>query len=617
MSNYTTIIIFVLVFGGFFVFMAILQRNSLDGIKARPAGNGQHGAARWAFKRELYKTYKFLPYTVSKWRKGILRPTDTQGTILGYRKSLKKVTALIDEGDNHTLMIAAAGAGKTACFLYPNIEYACASGMSFLVTDTKGDIFRLMGTIAKKYYDYRVSVIDLRNPTKSDGFNMLKLVNEYTDRHKKSKSLTDKAKAEKYAKIIAKTIIHTNSNTDYGQNSFFYEAAEGLLTAAILIVAEFSKPEKRHIVSVYKIIQDLLAPSPIKDKSYFQLMMLRLPQDHKARWFAGAALNTSEEAMRSVMSTALSRLNGFLDSELEQILCFESCIDAEKFCNEKSALFLVLPEEDQTKHFLISLIVQQLYREILSVADELGGTLKNRVMFYLDEIGTIPKIESAEMMFSASRSRKVSIVAIIQSLAQLQKNYGKEGAEIIVDNTQNTIFGGFAPNSTTADTLSKALGEQTVLSGSVSKGKQNDSQSLQMIGRPLMTADELKALPKFKFIVMKTGSYPMKTDMKLFFEWGITFEEPYQVEEKSERKVEYADRLEIEKNIAVKFSPKEKVQHENRATEEPQAAENHEPEELTEQSAEFIEKQELQTETTENRKAEWLRKSRELNKKNE
>ena len=140
--------------------------------------------------------------------------------------------------------------------------------------------------------------------------------------------------------------------------------------------------------------------------------------------------------MQSVLSTALSRLNAFLDSELEQILCFDTAIDAEKFCTEKSAIFLVMPEEDSTKYFIISLIVQQLYREILSVADEYGGRLPNRVMMFLDEIGTIPKIESAEMMFSASRSRRMSIVAIIQSFAQLEKNYGREGSAIIIDNCQ-------------------------------------------------------------------------------------------------------------------------------------------------------------------------------------
>ena len=215
--------------------------------------------------------------------------------------------------------------------------------------------------------------------------------------------------------------------------------------------------------------------------------------------------------------TALSRLNSFLDSELEQILCFDTEIDAEEFCNQKSAIFLVMPEENPNTFFMISLIIQQLYREILSVADENDGKLKTRCVFFCDEFGTLPKIESAEMMFSASRSRRLQIVPIIQSFAQLEKNYGKEGSEIIIDNTQLTIFGGFAPNSSSADILSKALGNRTVMTGSVSRSKNDPSQSLQMIERPLMTPDELKSLPKGNFIVMKTGCYPMRVKLKLFF----------------------------------------------------------------------------------------------------
>lgn len=255
------------------------------------------------------------------------------------------------------------------------------------------------------------------------------------------------------------------------------------------------------------------------------------------------------------MSTALSRLNAFLDSELEQILCFDTEIDAERFCNEKSAIFLVMPEENPNTFFMISLIIQQLYREILLVADENGGKLKNRCVFFCDEFGTLPKIESAEMMFSASRSRRLQIVPIIQSFAQLEKNYGKEGSEIIIDNTQLTIFGGFAPNSSSADVLSKALGSRTVMTGSVSRSKNDPSQSLQMIERPLMTPDELKSLPKGNFIVMKTGCYPMKVKLKLFFKWGIEFEEPYEMEEQGNRKVKYANKNELIDEIIRRYHP--------------------------------------------------------------
>ncbi len=553
---------------------------SLNHIKSRTVGDGQHGTARWATRQEIKKTYKHIPFTPEKWRKQAAKgqtPTVTcitkkrlfkrknqkekpeealpQGIVVGCTGN---TTAMIDTGDVHALMIGAAGVGKTAYWLYPCIEYACASGMSFLSTDTKGDIMRNYGKIVQQY-GYHVSVIDLRNPTRSNGNNLLHLVNKYMDLYQANPDkLVYKARCEKYAKIISKTIILSGMDAaSFGQNAYFYDAAEGLLTATILLVAEFCKPEQRHIVSVFKIIQELLAPSGKKGKNQFQQLMELLPNDHKAKWFAGAALNTAEQSMASVMSTALSRLNSFLDSELEQILCFDTEVDAEKFCKEKSALFIIMPEENPATFFMISLIIQQLYREILAVADENGGKLKNRCVFFCDEYGTLPKIESAEMMFSASRSRRLQIVPIIQSFSQLEKNYGKEGAEIIIDNTQLTIFGGFAPQSSSAEVLSKALGSRTVMSGSVSRSKNDPSESLQMIERPLMTPDELKSMPKGQFVVMKTGFYPMKVKLKLFFNWGIKFDEqhPYTVPDQGNRKVKYAEKKIIIDGIIRKYRP--------------------------------------------------------------
>ena len=194
-----------------------------------------------------------------------------QGIVVGCLGNKRKTTALIDTGDVHALMIGAAGVGKTAYWLYPCIEYACASGMSFLSTDTKGDVMRNYGNIAKDY-GYQVSVIDLRNPTRSNGNNLLHLVNKYTDLYRDNPDqLMYKAKAEKYAKIIAKTIILSGMDAaSFGQNAYFYDSAEGLLTATILLVAEFCEPSKRHIVSVFKIIQELLAPSNQKGKNQFQ-----------------------------------------------------------------------------------------------------------------------------------------------------------------------------------------------------------------------------------------------------------------------------------------------------------------------------------------------------------
>lgn len=574
---------------------------NLNNIKSKTVGDGQHGTARWATKSEIHKTYQHIPFTPNKWRRQAENgktPTVSritkhrffkskkkeqpekalpQGIVVGCTGGKHNTTALIDTGDVHVLMIGAAGVGKTAYWLYPCIEYACASGMSFLSTDTKGDVMRNYGNIAKQY-GYNISVIDLRNPTRSNGNNLLHLVNKYMDWYQKENQLIYKAKAEKYAKIISKTIILSGMDAaSFGQNAYFYDAAEGLLTATILLVAEFCEPQKRHIVSVFKIIQELLAPSQKKGKNQFQQLMEMLPNDHKAKWFAGAALNTAEQSMASVMSTALSRLNSFLDSELEQLLCFDTEIDSEKLCNEKSAIFVIMPEENPNTFFMISLIIQQLYREILAVADENGGKLKNRCVFFCDEFGTLPKIESAEMMFSASRSRRLQIVPIIQSFSQLDKNYGKEGAEIIVDNTQITLFGGFAPNSSSAEVLSKALGSRTVMSGSVSRSKNDPSQSLQMIERPLMTPDELKSMPKGQFVVMKTGVHPMRVKLKLFYKWGIKFNEdkPYTVADNGNREVEYANKGELMDGIVEKYHADWLTQEEPLESDDATSGQNH------------------------------------------
>lgn len=597
----------ILLGGGLLAFLLLvsfLSKNySLNNFKNKTVGDGQHGTARWATPKEIHTTYHVVPFRPRRWRKGEDLPT-VQGIILGSmggrkrkskgeillqtsRKLLEKlrrptagkkekrkpkkkqsaiskiknaienqqdVRALVDSDDIHCLMIGASGVGKTAYFLYANLEYASACGMSYLALDTKGDLARNYGAIASRYYGYKVSVIDLRNPTRSDGFNFLTLMNHYMDiARMHPENLAARARAEKYVKILAKTIINSDGDAaQYGENAFFYDSAEGLLTAIVLLLAEFAppkngEPEKRHIVSAFKLVQDLLAVPKSRGKNGFQLLMDELPPEHKARWLAGAALTSADQSMASVMSTVMSRLNAFLDTELEQVICYDSPINAEMFASEKCAIFLILPEEDPAKNFIAALMIQNLSRELFSVADETGGRLKNRVVLFCDELGTMPPFDILPL-FSAGRSRRLTLVPIIQSLAQLEKNYGKEGAEIICDNCQDTIFGGFSPQSKTADALSAALGSRTVLSGSVSQGKES-SQSLQMIERPLMTPDELKSVPKGEFVVMKTGAHPMRTRLRLFLDWGITFEKDCPTPKPVVRRVAYAGCEELIANI--------------------------------------------------------------------
>lgn len=196
----------ILLGGGLLAFLLVvsfLSKNySLNNFKSKTVGDGQHGTARWATPREISKTYRTVPFRPRRWCKGEDLPTE-QGLVLGSvggrdhkseggfllktsrklleklrrpvegkRKTKKKskalskvkkmieeqrdIRALVDSDDVHCLMIGASGVGKTAFFLYPNLEYACACGMSYLALDTKGDLARNYGCIASKYYGYRI-----------------------------------------------------------------------------------------------------------------------------------------------------------------------------------------------------------------------------------------------------------------------------------------------------------------------------------------------------------------------------------------------------------------------------------------------------------------------------
>ena len=159
MSGITTLIIvgavMFSVLGGITLLAYVYSLNS---IKSKTVGDGQHGTARWMTKGEQRRVYQHIPFTPKKWReqaKNGKTPTGEdgkalpQGIVVGCTGN---TTAMVDTGDVHVLMIGAAGVGKTAFWLYPCIEYACASGMSFLALDTKGDLARNYGDVATKYY---------------------------------------------------------------------------------------------------------------------------------------------------------------------------------------------------------------------------------------------------------------------------------------------------------------------------------------------------------------------------------------------------------------------------------------------------------------------------------
>lgn len=574
-------------------------------IKHQRVENGPYGDARFAKDEEIRaeNDMHVIDYDPRAWREGKNLPSEP-GILLGDWHTKDKlgnrprvvnkkgrvkylgedggwngagVKSYLCTNDTHALLVASSGAGKTAYFLNPQIEYALATGISFVVTDTKGDIDRNYGKVAEEKYGYKTVLLNLRSPMRSSKFNILHMVSKYTQLYKEEmernpsseKALLYQARRETYAKICSKTIITNGSDGDFGQNAYFYDTAEGLLTACIMLVCEYADPSEHHIISVYKLIQALSGNAKKatgESQTAVDKLLKKLPADSKIKMFAGAAAQGGD-SQASVISTAMSRLLTFIDSEIEQILCFESDIDAESFVKEKTMLILTMPEEFNTRYFMVSLVIQELYRELLTIADQYGGRVPAtegfrgktpRVMFFLDEFGTLPKIDSAEMMFSAARSRNILFVPIVQGTVQLKRNYKDEGAAIIIDNCQLQLFTGISPRSADGKEISEKLGTYTAKGVSITHGKDNGSKTDNVVSVNLMTPEEVCTMPQGDFIVMRTGKHPMKVHFDIFLDWGIPpFETRKEKEAGSGQVVKYATISEIEQNIKIEVVERE------------------------------------------------------------
>ena len=544
------------------------SQYSLNRIKRKTVGDGQYGSARFAYESEIRQSTIRIPYDPVKWRQNVNRPTEP-GIIINLEKRGKRCFAYVDPTDNHVLMVAGPGGGKTTTFMFPNIEYALACGLSFACTDSKGDILRTYGKLCAQY-GYTCVNINFRFPTTSDPYNFLMLVNRYIDRWKSSGNVSHKSRAERYAKSLARSIIRTKGFDGGGQNSYFYDSAEGVITAVILLVAQYAEPKERHIVSVFKLLLELLQESKASQKdetgkrvpsrTKLHEILDYLPEDDKIRWFAGSAPQTGGAQFSSVMTTAMSRLLSFIDSETEGIICHDSKVTIEKICTEPVAVFITFPEEDETKHVLVSMLLTQIINEAITYADEnCNGKLDRRLYIYADEFGIFPYMSNIVGMFGSSRSRNVLLVPCIQSPAQIKATYGADGEKIIRDCCQTVIFSGFSPMSDTAVEFSKLMDTQTVSAGSVSTnnrgnnlfGGSNTGRSVNMISRALMTPDELQQLAFGEWVVKRRGMHPFIASLPRYDQWGIQLDDPYISAQRNQSAAQYASCGDLSEKISM------------------------------------------------------------------
>lgn len=499
----------------------VLNRPKLD-IKAVRVGHGQHGDARFMDESEERQTYDKVSFGNE----------DTPGFLVG----LESGRWVVDTSDNNMMLLSPPGGGKTTGVYIPTIEYngrvnvnTRGKGASMIIVDIKGTLYEKTAPLLQTS-GYRTPVIDLRNVFNSYRYNVMYRVNEEIDLYKAAKSPAERAihygRAERYAKIAAAAIIDSMEKAMASEGSeYFNESAKGLVNGLILLISEYAAAPARHIMSVFDLIIQLNGGEEGMLGGIQTTKLAAMMKDIKSKRvqsYMGAATGADIRTMLNIFSSALAKLVRFIDAELEQLLCGHSPeLSAKRFIESPTAIFVICPDENPTRHFLASLFIRSMSNDLIEIAEtEHHGVLPRQIFYFLDEFGNLPSIQHVVSLFSAIRSRGGRILCALQSYAQLLDNYSKDKADIIRDTCQMLMFSFVAPSSEgTATSLSKMLGNETVMSGSNSASRGVMTYSNQMIGRPLVSPDQLVTLPKGTFIVQKGGCYPYKGKLKGYWEY--------------------------------------------------------------------------------------------------
>lgn len=479
------------------------------------AGHGQHGKGRWMNDTEKNDIFLSVP-------RG-------KETIPAFVYDFQNGHWMVDASEHNVMLLAPPGGGKTTKIIIPTIRYNIAvnentqgKGASMVILDCKGELYRKNASLLQQA-GYKTPALDLRNIMKSSRYNLLANVNEAIDEYRAATDKLTKARAygraERYAKVVASQLIDSDAADVKSESSdYFNETARGLITGVILLVSEFAPPQQRHIISVFNLILEMNGQiqgtggfgQPQKTKME---ELLEKIDDPRIRYYTGPATSADMRTSMNVFSSALGKLVKFIDAELEQLLIgHDREFDARQFIHDPTALFVISPDENITRHFIGSLLVRNIMNDVIEIAEnECGGELPRKLLLLLDEFGQQPPIPDYDALSAAIRSRGGRIMIALQDFAQLQKHYSKTKAEILRGTNQTIITSFVAPSALdTAETISKILGNETILTGSSSVQQGKTSSTKSLVGRPLMSPSDLVTMPAGEFIVIRGSSHPLK-----------------------------------------------------------------------------------------------------------
>ena len=460
----------------------------------------EHGSAKWGNVRAIDKKYRQKPLSENKLM--------TQNVCIG-------LNAKKHRRNLNTLVCGGSGAGKTRFYAKPNIMNAARN--SYVILDPKGEILRDTGHLLEKK-GYEVRVLDLISMEKSHCYNPFVYLQNDND----------------VQKLVTNLFKSTTPKGSQSNDPFWDTAASMLLLALVFYLHYEAPPEEQNFAMVMEMlsagaIEDEDDPSPSPLDNLFSDLMIDNP-DHIALKYYHSYHSGSSKTLKSIQITLAARLEKF---NLESLAALTSAdeLDLQSLGEKKVALFALIPDNDSSFNFLVSILYTQLFQQLFYAADHIhGGCLPMPVHFMMDEFANVSLPDDFDKILSVMRSRGVSVSIILQNLAQLIALFEKQW-ESIVGNCDEFLYLGGNEQST-HKYVSELLGKETIDTNTFGKStgrSGNYSTNYQISGRELLTPDEVRMLDNqyailfirgerpimdFKYDIMKHPNVALTTDGK-------------------------------------------------------------------------------------------------------
>lgn len=456
-----------------------------------PVGDGQFGTARFLKEKELRELFGIMKESMKDGQRQEMGKENV-GAVLGRQGD----GILYLPFDVNTILVGSTRSGKTRRVLLQTVWARAACGKSMLVNDPKGELY----TYTAPYLEaqgYQVHVFDVREPLKSDHYNYMHDINQAVD-------------ARQMPEAIDRTwdLVSVLVGVPKGE-PLWTNGEAAVIAAGILIVACEAEAKYRNLTNVYYFLSEMCKEGdggmPIS--SY----LAELPDSHPAKGVFAAAEISPEKMRGSFFGSALVTLRLFTNWNIAD-MASASDYEMEQFTQEKTAVFVISPDERTTLNSLVALYVNQAYVAQVRVAGRCGGRVPVEMDFLLDEFGNLPTIPSFGAMMSAGLSRGLRFLLAIQDYQQLEKAYREDYRNI--KGNCNLIIYLKTTSPETMEEISKRTGKYTIqvnsLSNSVSERKDSASysSSANLQGRELLRPEEVGRLESPYGLVLYAGSYP-------------------------------------------------------------------------------------------------------------